>query len=253
MLKIILSGCNGRMGRAVTELAAASDELEIVAGVDVVPEKRAAYPVYADLMEYGGEADVLVDFSTATAFDHLLDYCLERRLPLLLATTGHSEEQLARLRAASAKIAVFKTPNLSLGVAVLNDLARRAARILGKGYDVEIVERHHNQKLDAPSGTALGLAEAVREELPYEAELVYDRHERRAKRPQNEIGMHTLRGGTIVGEHEVVFAGMNEVVTLHHSAQSREVFAAGALRAAEFLAGREPGFYDMRDLVASIQ
>ncbi len=251
MLKIGLSGCNGRMGRAITELAAGRGDLEIVAGFDVVPEKRGNYPVFADLFEYTGEMDVCVDFSTASALDHILEYCVPRGIPLLLATTGHSEAQLAALREASKSIPVFKSPNMSLGVAVLGDLVRRAARILGEDYDVEIIERHHNQKLDAPSGTAMSLARDVQSQLPFEAELVYDRHERREKRPKNEIGMHALRGGTIVGEHEVVFAGTNEVVSLHHSAQSREVFASGALRAAKFLAGCAPGMYDMRDLVAA--
>ena len=197
--------------------------------------------------------DVYVDFSTASALDHILAYCVPRGIPLLLATTGHSEAQFAALREASEKIAVFKSPNMSLGVAVLGDLVRRATRILGADYDIEIIERHHNQKLDAPSGTAMSLAHDVQAELPFAAELVYDRHERREKRPKNEIGMHALRGGTIVGEHEVVFAGTNEVISIQHSAQSREVFAAGALHAAKYLAGRKAGFYDMRDLVASIE
>ena len=252
MLKIALSGCNGRMGRAITELAASRDDVEIVAGFDVIPNKLSTYPVYADLLEYTGTMDVLIDFSTASALDHILEYCVPRGIPLLLATTGHSEAQLAALRDASAAIAVFQSPNMSLGVAVLGDLVRRATRILGADYDIEIVERHHNQKLDAPSGTAMSLARDVQAELPFEAELVYDRHNRREKRPKNEIGMHALRGGTIVGEHEVVFAGTNEVISIQHSAQSREVFASGALRAAKYLVGCKPGLYNMRDLVASI-
>ena len=252
MLKIALSGCNGRMGRAITELASQRGDLEIVAGFDAVPTKLSTYPVYADPFEYTGEVDVCVDFSAASALDHLLAYCVPRGIPLLLATTGHSDAQLAALRTASEQIAVFKSPNMSLGVSVLRDLVCRATRILGADYDIEIVERHHNQKLDAPSGTALALAHDVQAELPFEAELVYDRHERREKRPKNEIGMHALRGGTIVGEHEVMFAGTNEVISISHSAQSREVFASGALHAAKYLAGREPGIYDMRDLVASI-
>lgn len=252
MLKIALSGCNGRMGRAITELASQRGDMEIVAGFDAVPNRLSTYPVYADPFEYTGEMDVYVDFSTASALDHILEYCVPRGIPLLLATTGHSDAQLAALHKAAEKIAVFKSPNLSLGVAVLSDLVRRATRILGADYDIEIIERHHNQKLDAPSGTAMSLAQDVQAELPFSAELVYDRHERREKRPKNEIGMHALRGGTIVGEHEVVFAGTNEVLSIHHSAQSREVFVAGALHAAKYLAGRAPGMYNMRDLVASV-
>ena len=252
MLKIGLSGCNGRMGRAITELAAGREDLCIAAGFDVIPEKRADYPVYADPFEYGGELDVVLDFSTASALDHLLEYCVPRKLPLLVATTGHNEAQLAALLEASRIIPVFRSANMSLGVAVLSDLVRRAARVLGPDYDVEIVEHHHNQKLDAPSGTALALARDVQSQQPQLTELVYNRHDRREKRPKNEIGMHSLRGGTTVGEHEVIFAGTNEVISLHHSAQSREVFAAGALRAAVYLAKQKPGIYEMRDLVASV-
>ena len=253
MLKIGLSGCRGRMGRAITELAAGREDLVIVAGFDILTDGQGSYPVYADPFEYGGEMDVCLDFSTATALDHLLEYCVPKHIPLLVATTGHNEAQLEKLKKASEKIPVFKSANMSLGIAVLSDLVRRAARVLGEDYDVEILERHHNQKLDAPSGTALSLARDVQSQLPQLTELVYNRHDRREKRPKNEIGMHAMRGGTIVGEHEVMFAGTNEVISLQHSAQSREVFAVGALRAAGFLAQQKPGMYDMRDLVAAIQ
>lgn len=253
MRKIGLAGCNGRMGRVITQMAAARDDMEIVAGFELVPNQLAEYPVYADVMEYQGEMDVLIDFSAAPALDHHLEYCVERRIPILVAATGHSEAQLQLLREASAKIPVFKTANLSLGVAVLDDLVRRATKLLGADFDIEVLERHHNQKLDAPSGTAMSLAHSIQEELPFEAELVYDRHERREKRPQKEIGMHAMRGGTIVGEHEVMYAGVNETISISHSAQSREVFAAGALHAVKFLADQEPGMYDMRALVAAVQ
>lgn len=252
MLKIALSGCNGRMGRAITELASQRGDMEIVAGFDAVPNRLSTYPVYADPFEYTGEMDVYVDFSTASALDHILEYCVPRGIPLLLATTGHSDAQLAALHKAAEKIAVFKSPNLSLGVAVLSDLVRRATRILGADYDIEIIERHHNQKLDAPSGTAMSLAQDVQAELPFSAELVYDRHERREKRPKNEIGMHALRGGTIVGEHEVVFAGTNEVLSIHHSAQSREVVCRRRAACGKVSCRRAPGMYNMRDLVASV-
>ncbi len=253
MLKIALSGCNGRMGRAITELASQRDDMEIVAGFDAVPKKLSTYPVYADPFEYAGRWTSMSIFRPRPRSITFWRTACRAESRCFLATTGHSEAQFAALREASEKIAVFKSPNMSLGVAVLGDLVRRATRILGADYDIEIIERHHNQKLDAPSGTAMSLAHDVQAELPFAAELVYDRHERREKRPKNEIGLHAVRGGTIVGEHEVVFAGTNEVISIQHSAQSREVFAAGALHAAKYLAGRKAGFYDMRDLVASIE
>lgn len=255
MLKIALSGCNGRMGRVISELVAARDDMTIVAGIDMNTVKLSTYPMYADSFEYTGEADVFIDFTSSAALYqlHLLEYCVSRKLPLLLATTGHNEEQLVKIHEAAKIIPIFKSPNMSLGVAVLGDLVKRAARILGGEYDIEIIERHHNKKVDAPSGTAMLLAHDIQEELSFDTELVYDRHDRREARPKNEIGMHALRGGTIVGEHEIVFAGTNEVISISHSAQSREVFASGALYATRFLTGCKPGMYDMRDLVASVK
>ena len=249
MLKIALSGCNGRMGQAITRLCKNYDNVEIVAGFDLYTEKLSTYPVYAHPFEYTGEADVIVDFSNPVALPDLLKYAEEKKLPVVLATTGYSESDIAAIKAASEKVAIFKSANMSLGINVVAKLLKAAAAILGDGYDVEIIERHHNQKLDAPSGTAYILGDAVKEGLPYEAEYVYDRHERHEKRSKTEIGMHAIRGGTIVGEHEVIFAGTDEVIELKHTALSREVFANGAIRAAIFMNGKTAGMYSMTDLV----
>jgi len=249
MLKIALSGCNGRMGQAITRLCKNYDNVEIVAGFDLYTEKLSTYPVYAHPFEYTGEADVIVDFSNPVALPDLLKYAEEKKLPVVLATTGYSESDIAAIKAASEKVAIFKSANMSLGINVVAKLLKAAAAILGNGYDVEIIERHHNQKLDAPSGTAYILGDAVKEGLPYEAEYVYDRHERHEKRSKTEIGMHAIRGGTIVGEHEVIFAGTDEVIELKHTALSREVFANGAIRAAIFMNGKTAGMYSMTDLV----
>ena len=252
MLKILLNGACGRMGHNVAAMLASREDMRIVAGVDVRPEQYADFPVYADIREYTGEADAVVDFTIAPALDETLAYCVKRGIKLIVATTGHTEAQMEALCEASKTIAVFKSANMSLGVALLADLVRRACRVLGDGYDVEVIEKHHNQKLDAPSGTALMLADAAAEALPYDAEYQYNRHDVRRVRPKNEIGIHSIRGGTIVGEHEVLFAGPDEVISLTHTAQSRALFAAGTVRAVLFLADKETGFYNMDDLVRSL-
>jgi len=253
MLKIIMSGCNGRMGQVITRMVNSTDDAKIVAGIDLNTVQFSDYPVYASASEVNEEADVVIDFTHTSALTPLLAFCIERKLPVVLSTTGYSAEQMEEIKKASALIPIFKSANMSLGINVVADLLRRAASILGNGYDVEIVERHHNQKLDAPSGTALMLADAVKEALPYEAEYVYDRSSVRQKRGKTEIGISAVRGGTIVGDHEVIFAGPDEVIEISHHAQSREVFANGALRAARYLAGATvPGMYDMQMLVKSI-
>lgn len=253
MLKIALSGCNGRMGRVITDICAQKEDLKIVAGFDLNARKLSDFPVYADPFEFTGKCDVIIDFSNVSMTGGLLKYCTERGTPLVLCTTGHDEAQLREIEAAAARIPLFRSGNMSLGINLLVELLGRCARVLGDGYDVEIIEKHHNQKLDAPSGTALMLADAVAEALPYEAEYVYDRHERREKRPAHEIGISSLRGGTTVGEHSVCFFGRDEVIELTHIAQSREIFAVGAVNAARFLGKvREPGMYDMKNVVASI-
>ncbi len=252
MLKIALSGCNGRMGRVITDIVEKKDDMKIVAGFDLNAVRLSDYPVYADPLEFPGGCDVIVDFSNVSVTDHLLEYCLRTRTPVVICTTGHSEEQLARIAEAAKQIPVFRSGNMSIGINLMLEVLKKCASVLGADFDVEIVEKHHNQKLDAPSGTALMLADAVREALPYEAEYVYDRHERREKRPPQEIGIHSIRGGTIVGEHSAIFAGRDEVIEIKHNANSREVFAVGAVNAAAFLARQtEPRLYNMSDVIAA--
>ena len=252
MLKIALSGCNGRMGRVIADIVGGREGMEIVAGFDINTAKNGAFPVFADPFEFQGNCDVIIDFSNASSTEHLLDYCEKHHIPVVICTTGHSAEQLAKIREASAKLPVFRSGNMSIGINLMTELLRKSAAVLGDKYDVEIIEKHHNQKLDAPSGTALMLADAVADALPYDAEYVYDRHERREKRPAHEIGISAIRGGTIVGEHSVLFCGRDEIIEIKHTALSREVFAVGAVDAAAFMAGcTQPGIYDMNDVIAS--
>lgn len=252
MLKIGLCGCNGRMGKVISDIVSKKENMKIVAGFDAYTEKLADYPVYADPKEFTGECDVIIDFSNPASLDSLLSYCKEHKTPVVICTTGHSKEQLDAIRTASAEIPVFRSGNMSVGINLMMDLLRKCGSVLGDGYDVEITEKHHNQKLDAPSGTALMLADAVSEALPYDAEYVYNRHDRREKRPKQEIGIHSIRGGTIVGEHEVLFAGRDELIEIRHVALSRDVFAVGAVDAAVFLGAQtQPGMYDMSDVIAS--
>lgn len=251
MVNIMLSGCGGRMGQAIVRAAADSETVRIVAGVDVNVASVAAacpFPVYASAAEFPGKADVIVDFSHHTALPALAAYAKETGTPLVVATTGHTDEEKAEMRLLSESVPVFFSGNMSIGINLLMELCRTASETLGLDFDVEIVEKHHNQKLDAPSGTALMLADAVAETRT-ETRYVYDRQSVRQKRDRAEIGIHSVRGGTIVGEHEVLFAGTNEVITLSHSAGSREIFATGALRAAAYLAPKAPGMYNMSDLI----
>lgn len=252
MLKIALSGCNGRMGRVITDIVQNRKDMEIVAGFDLNTQKHADFPVYADPFEFSGQCDVIIDFSNASSTEHLLAYCEQHHTPIVISTTGHSPEQLQKIREASAKFPIFRSGNMSIGINLMMDLLRKSACVLGEHFDVEIIEKHHNQKLDAPSGTALMLADAVADALPYDAEYVYDRHTRREKRPAHEIGISAIRGGTIVGEHSVLFCGRDEVIEIKHTALSREVFAVGAVDAAVFMAGcTQAGMYDMSDVIAS--
>lgn len=249
MIQILLSGCRGRMGRVITDMVQDDPTLRIAAGLDPSAGAPLPYPVFASPMEYTGTADCILDFSSPAALDDLLRYATAHRIPIVLATTGYSPAQLEQIQAAAAQIPIFRSANMSIGINVLIDLVRRAAAAL-EGYDIEVIERHHNQKVDAPSGTALMLAGAAAESLPYQPEYVYDRSGRRAKRDPREIGLSAVRGGTIVGEHTVLFAGHDEVIELHHSAQSRELFATGAIRAVKYLARvSQPGMYDMQRLL----
>ncbi len=252
MIKIIMNGCNGKMGQVITRLVADDSECEIVAGFDVNTSVENAYPVYSDPNEYDGPADVVIDFSHPSCLTGLLDYCKRRRLPVILCTTGFTPEQKEEFKAASSEIPVFFSANMSLGINLLIALAKTATKLLEGSFDIEIIEKHHNQKIDAPSGTALAIADAIDETLSYPAEYVYDRHSVRRKRGKHEIGLHAVRGGTIVGEHEVLFAGTDEVIELKHSAHSKEVFAVGAVKAAKFIVTKPAGMYDMNDLIREI-
>ena len=247
MTNIILCGCGGRMGRAI--VAATDSTMKIVAGVDVNASALSLpFPVYESISDFTGEGDVIIDFSHHSALPSLLNYAKATNTPLVVATTGHTDEELELMRASADEVAIFHSGNFSIGINLLVNLARQAARTLGVDFDIEIVEKHHNKKLDAPSGTALMIANAVADERE-ESEYIYDRHSVRKAREQSEIGIHSIRGGTIVGEHEIIFAGSNEVVSISHSAASREIFATGALRAAVYLAKKSTGLYSMSDLI----
>lgn len=250
MTKIIMLGCNGRMGQMITDLVAQDDEAKIVAGIDVVNNRENPYPVFAALGECDVEADVIIDFSSANEFEARMDYAVEKQVPIIVCSTGLSEEQLAYMRQASEKVAVLKSANMSLGINLLLKLVKEAAEKLAtEGFDVEIVEKHHNQKLDAPSGTALALADSVNEAVGGQYEYVYDRSQVRQKRGKKELGISAVRGGTIVGDHDVIFAGTDEVVTFSHTAYSRAVFAKGSIAAAKYIKGKGAGMYDMADVL----
>ena len=249
MTDIILCGANGRMGKFITEAVSKRDDMRIVAGVDLNTESAAGFPVFATISEVLVPADVIVDFSNPALLDSILDYVKEKNIPAVLATTGYSAEATAKIKKAAELSPIFFTFNMSLGVNLLVSLSKKAAEVLGDNFDVEIVEKHHNQKLDAPSGTAVMLANAINEVYGNEMTYEFDRHSKREKRPQKQIGIHSIRGGNIVGEHDVIFAGHDEVITLSHHASSREVFALGAVKAALFMKGKAPGLYDMNDVI----
>lgn len=250
MIRVIMHGCNGKMGQVITGLMAGDETAKIVAGVDAFGQGTDTYPVYKSLAECDIEADVVIDFSAAPAVDGLLDICVERKLPCVLCTTGLSPEQLEKVEEASKKVAILKSANMSLGINMLLKLLKEATGILAPaGFDIEIVEKHHNQKVDAPSGTALALADSINEELEREYTYVYDRSQTREKRSRKEIGISAVRGGTIVGDHDVIFAGTDEVITFSHRAYSKAVFGKGAVQAAKFLAGKPAGMYDMSDVI----
>ncbi len=249
MTRIILCGCSGKMGSFVADAVKSKNTMQVVAGVDKV-NNGCEFPVYSSFSEVTIEADVIIDFSHPVMLDCMLDYAKQKNIAVVIATTGYNDEQLKKIKEASKFIPVFFTFNMSIGVNLICSLARKAANILGDGFDIEIVEKHHNQKIDAPSGTAIMLANAVNEELGNSKVYEYDRHSKRQKRPQNEIGIHSVRGGTIVGEHDVIFAGRDEVVTISHSAYSKEVFAVGAVKAAEFVFNKPAGLYDMTSVMS---
>ncbi len=248
--RMLMHGCNGRMGHVIVDLCKDDDRIDVVAGVDAYGENNYDFPVFKSLSECNVSVDVIVDFSNASAVDGLMDYCVDKNIPVVLCSTGLSDEQMDKVKSASEKVAVLKSANMSVGVNVLLKVLREIAPTLSAaGFDIEIVEKHHNQKVDAPSGTALALADSINESLDHKFEYVYDRSTRRMKRPVNEIGISAVRGGSIVGDHDVIFAGRDEVITLSHTAYSRAIFGKGAIEAARFLAGKAPGMYDMSDVI----
>ena len=250
MTKIIMLGCNGRMGQMITDMVKQDDECMIVAGIDIVDNRDTGYPVYTKLADCDVEADAIIDFTSATDFESRMDYAVDKQIPIIECSTGLSEEQMAYLKKASEKVAVLKSANMSLGINLLMKLLKEAAvKLAGDGFDVEIVEKHHNQKLDAPSGTALALADSINEAMDDRYEYIYDRSQVRQKRDKKELGISAVRGGTIVGEHEVIFAGTDEVITFKHTAYSRAVFAKGSITAAKYLKGKAAGLYDMSDVL----
>lgn len=250
MVKIIMHGCNGHMGQVITGLVEKDPDAEIVAGIDIADSRKNTYPVFTDMNACDTQADVIIDFSSAKAVDALLDYSVKRQIPVVVCTTGLSEEQMAKIEEASKKVAVLKSANMSLGINTLMKLLQDAAKVLaGAGFDIEVVEKHHRLKLDAPSGTALALADSVNEAMGNQYTYVYDRSQRRQQRDDKEIGISAVRGGTIVGEHEVIFAGPDEVIEFKHTAYSKAVFGKGAVEAAKFLSGKPAGRYDMSNVV----
>ncbi|HIX15209.1 MAG TPA: 4-hydroxy-tetrahydrodipicolinate reductase [Candidatus Hungatella pullicola] len=250
MVKIIMHGCNGAMGQTISRIAAEDPDIEIVAGIDVQNEKNNAYPVYSSLEECREEADVIVDFASAKAVDGLLDYSAKNKIPVVLCTTGLSSQQLEKVEETSRQVAVLRSANMSLGVNLLLKLVQEAAKVLAAAdFDIEIVEKHHNKKVDAPSGTALALADSINQAMDQVYHYKYDRSAVREKRDKHEIGIQAVRGGNIVGEHDVIFAGEDEVITFQHIAYSKAIFGKGALSAAKYLAGKKPGIYTMADVI----
>ena len=249
MTRIILTGCCGKMGHVIQSIVSSRNDCEIVAGVDVYDSKDCDFPVYSSINEIEQEADAVIDFSNPSLLDSILEYGKSTNTSLVIATTGYDDCQKKQIELASKECAIFFTYNYSMGVNLLASLAKKAVEVLGDGFDIEIIEKHHNQKIDAPSGTALMLADAINEEVDNRMKYEYDRHSKREKRTKNEIGIHAVRGGTIVGEHEIIFAGRDEIITLSHSARSKEIFAVGAVNAAVFMTGKERGMYDMSQLI----
>lgn len=248
MVKIILSGCSGKMGHVITKCVESKENCEIVAGVDI-NKCDAPYPIFTSFSDVDVDADVVIDFSHPSVLSSLLEYCKNNKIPAVVATTGLSDEQKNEIEETSKEVPMFFSANMSIGVNLISELAAKAARVLEGSFDIEIVEAHHNQKIDAPSGTALMLADSISDALTKKPTYEFDRHSKRAKRDPNEIGIHSVRGGTIVGEHEVIFAGLDEVIKISHSARSKDLFAVGAVNAAVFLKGKPAGMYSMKQLV----
>ena len=250
MVRIAVTGANGKMGRVICGLVEQRDDCKVIAGIDINTAQERDFPVVKLPFDLPEKPDVIIDFSHPSALDDLLSYCTMNGVPVVVATTGYTDEQIAKIKKTSEQIPVFFTFNMSLGINLLVELGKRAVNVLGGQFDIEIVEKHHNLKKDAPSGTAIMIAEALNSELGNKYHYVYDRHSVRKPREATEIGIHSIRGGTIVGEHDIIFAGHDEVITLSHSAASKEVFANGSINAAIFLSKKENGLFDMSDLLA---
>lgn len=250
MINILMSGCNGKMGQVITRLSEQYEDLRIAAGYDINDNGKNSYPVFTKLEKCNVDIDVIIDFSNPDALESILGFATSKKIPIIVATTGTSQAQKKLIENASKSIPVFFSANMSLGVNLLIDLVKKAAKILETNFDIEIIEKHHNQKLDAPSGTALAIADSINSALEQKQEYIYDRHSRRKKRSKTEIGIHAVRGGTIVGEHSVIFAGADEVIEINHSAMSKDIFGTGALRAARFMYKKTPGMYSMDDLLS---
>ena len=251
MTKIIMSGCSGRMGKVISEIVASDADAEIVAGIDVVDDGTLGYPVFKSASEINVETDVIIDFSSPKVLDALLTYATEKNVPVVLCTTGFSDEQIEQIKAASTKVAILKSANMSLGINTIIEMLKTATSVFyPAGFDVEIVEQHHHNKLDAPSGTALALADAINDAAGGDMEYIYDRSQRREKRDAKELGISAVRGGSIPGTHDVIFAGQDEVIELRHIAYSRSIFGNGAVSAAKFLKGKSAGMYTMAEVIA---
>lgn len=250
MTKVIMHGCNGHMGQVITGLIKNDPDVEIVAGIDVVDNRENGYPVFTDIFACDVEADAMIDFSSFKAVDNVLDYCVQKHLPLVLCTTGLTLEHLEKVESSSKHVAILRSANMSLGINTLLKLIQDAAKVLAAaGFDMEIVEKHHRLKCDAPSGTALALADSLNEAMDHQYHYVYDRSQRHEQRDAKEIGVSAVRGGTIVGDHDVIFAGPDEVITFSHTAYSKGVFGKGAIEAAKFLAGKPAGMYNMSHVI----
>lgn len=249
MINIALFGCNGKMGQVISNLLANDEDAKISFGFDINTERKNSYPVYDDVSKIQEKADVVMDFSHPALLGSIIKYCKEQKVGAVIATTGLSEEQVKDIEDLSKEVAVFRSANMSLGINLLINLVKKAAAILEDKFDIEIIEKHHNQKIDAPSGTALMIADEISEVLEKDAQYVYDRHSVRKKRAKNEIGLHAVRGGTIVGEHDVIFAGNDEIIEINHKAMSKEIFAVGSIKAAKYIADKKCGMYSMSQLI----
>lgn len=254
-MNVIIHGCGGKMGQALEKVIYSDENTDIIAGVDLYKLSADKYPIFKSLKEISNnitkKADVLIDFSNPSALDGILEYSTKQKIPAVICTTGFDDRQVAKVKEASKLVPIFYSRNMSLGINLLLELSKTATKILGNDFDIEIIEKHHNQKIDAPSGTALMIAEAVSSVMKGSPKYIFDRSKTREKRTKNEIGIHSIRGGSIPGDHEVMFAGEKEIITLSHHAQSREIFANGAVKAAKYLILQNPGFYTMENMINS--